>query len=255
MRADRFSPLDPERAAYLLNWVQQFEPDWVLVLPYVPNDKRAGWLALLAFAAEVIGAPARVSNPSLGAIRLQWWREVLEEVFAGVPRQHPVSEALALTLRQQAELRPHLEGMIDGLEPFMVFGDDHDCDAARHQRRPVYGNLADALGGWAESPSGGDGLLLHALARTAPDPKAVPSAEGPEALAKRFSRALAANPSLEKELAKAITAYRQDQSGKLPLPALPLRLITAGQEGSLHHISMPLRQRTALFFGVLRGRV
>jgi phytoene synthase len=47
-------------------------------------------------------------------IRLTWWREALDEVFAGrPPRRHPVVEALAEAVRRRALPQPPLEAMIE----------------------------------------------------------------------------------------------------------------------------------------------
>lgn len=256
MRAERFSPLDPQDASYLLEQVEAFEPDWGLVLPYVPDEARGGWLAVLAFASEVIGAPGRVSNPMLGQIRLAWWREALDEIFGSAPvREHPVVRSMAITLRADEAMKPLLLRTIDGMDAFLTTGTDSSVEEALASRRPVYGALADALGRITEVPSGGDGLALHALSRSAPDPDALPGEDGVEPPARRFSRALGRDPSLEAELAKAVSGYRKSGSTKeLPLPALPLRLINA-RSGQVIRIRNPFGQKLAVLRGVLTGKV
>ncbi|GGY41278.1 squalene/phytoene synthase family protein [Parvularcula lutaonensis] len=255
MKPEGFSPLDPQDASYLLAQVEAFEPDWALVLPYVPDEARGGWLAVLAFAAEAIGAPGRVSNGMLGRIRLQWWREALDEVFSdGAVREHPGVGALATTLRPHVELRARLEQVIDGMEAFLSHGTDSSIEAALEVRRPVYGALAETLGALAGTPGGGDGLVLHALSRSAPDGDALPGEDGVEPPARRFSRALGRSKTLEAELAQAILSYRASRRDKeLPLPALPLRL-TKAQGERVIRIKNPLGQKLAILRGVLTGR-
>ncbi|WP_339950169.1 squalene/phytoene synthase family protein [uncultured Albimonas sp.] len=56
--------------------------------------------ALYAFNLEVARIPSVVSEPMLGEIRLQWWRDALAEIHAGAaPRRHevvaPLAEAIA----------------------------------------------------------------------------------------------------------------------------------------------------------------
>ena len=47
-------------------------------------------------------------------IRLTWWREALDEIFAGQPvRSHPVVEALAQTIRRRDLPAAPFEAMIE----------------------------------------------------------------------------------------------------------------------------------------------
>lgn len=47
-------------------------------------------------------------------IRLTWWREALDEVFAGAkPRRHPVVEALAEAIRRRALMQAPFEAMVE----------------------------------------------------------------------------------------------------------------------------------------------
>ncbi|MEM1315339.1 MAG: squalene/phytoene synthase family protein, partial [Pseudomonadota bacterium] len=70
--------------------------------------------ALYAFNVEIARIPSVVSEPMLGEIRLQWWRDALEEVFAGKPpRRHEVVEPLAETIRAAALPRDHFEALLD----------------------------------------------------------------------------------------------------------------------------------------------
>ena len=254
MKPARFAPLAPDRAAYLLNQVERFEPDWLLPLPYVDHGHRAAWLSVLAFGAEVIGVPGRVSNGMLGRIRLQWWREALGEVFGPGPvRQHPVVETLAELLEHEADLRLALERVIDGMEVFLAHGQDHNIAKALSERS-AYTGLADALSLVSGSPSGGEGLALHALCRVAPDRDVVPAEDGTETPARRFSRFLAMHPAAEEGLAQRLSAYRQQQQGALPLAALPLRLFDV-RDQHVVRLRHPFGQKAALFTAVLRGRI
>ncbi|MCQ8185130.1 squalene/phytoene synthase family protein [Parvularcula maris] len=149
MKPDAFAPLTEAQASYLLELVEGLEPDWLLPLPYVPGEGRGAWLSILGFAAEVIASPARVSNGMLGRIRLQWWREALEEVFGSAPvRQHPVVEALSVSLSDHPakdELQDGLGKLVDGLEPFLEPGEDRSVAESLENRRGIYVPLSIAL--------------------------------------------------------------------------------------------------------------
>jgi phytoene synthase len=50
----------------------------------------------------------------LAAIRLQWWRETVEEIYqADRVRAHPIAEALAQTIRHHELPRAHFDAMMD----------------------------------------------------------------------------------------------------------------------------------------------
>lgn len=51
--------------------------------------------ALYAFNQEVAKTRENVSESALGEIRLQWWRDVLDEIKQGHVREHPVVAAVA----------------------------------------------------------------------------------------------------------------------------------------------------------------
>jgi phytoene synthase len=57
-----------------------------------------------------------VSQPLLGHIRLQWWRETLDGIYSGILRKHEVAEALAETVRVHALPREMLDALIDARE-------------------------------------------------------------------------------------------------------------------------------------------
>lgn len=72
--------------------VRAFDRDRYLSSLFMPDDKRPHVLALYAFNAEVARIRDVVSEPTIGMIRLQWWRDTIE---SGTSGGHPVAEALA----------------------------------------------------------------------------------------------------------------------------------------------------------------
>jgi phytoene synthase len=58
---------------------------------FAPDGKRPHLVALYAFNAEVTRIRDQVSDPTIGMIRLQWWRDTIESGSGG---GHPVAEAL-----------------------------------------------------------------------------------------------------------------------------------------------------------------
>ena len=59
-----------------------------------PVQARATLFALYAFNVEVSRAPWLTEEPMIAEMRLQWWRDALEEVGQGRGRRHEVVDAL-----------------------------------------------------------------------------------------------------------------------------------------------------------------
>lgn len=74
--------------------LKRLDPDRWLTTLFAPDAARPGLFALYAFNSEIARARESVSQPMIGQIRLQWWREAWEGIKAGMPRQHPVALAL-----------------------------------------------------------------------------------------------------------------------------------------------------------------
>lgn len=81
-------------AQHCRDLIRNTDPDRLLLAELAPPDRRPALWALAAFNWEVARIPERVSEPMLGAIRRQWWRDAWAEIAAGQPRRHPVVEAL-----------------------------------------------------------------------------------------------------------------------------------------------------------------
>ena len=84
---------------------------------FAPAARREALFALIAFNHEIARIPEAVSEPMLGRIRLQWWREVLEAVYAGEPaRRHEVAVPLADAIRACDLDRAAFEQLLDARE-------------------------------------------------------------------------------------------------------------------------------------------
>jgi len=71
---------------------------WLAAL-YAPAARRKHLHALGAFAREIADIPAKVTQPLLGEMRLQWWADTLATPQAeDGARAHPVADALLDTL-------------------------------------------------------------------------------------------------------------------------------------------------------------
>ncbi len=78
--------------------VRRVDEDRWLASRFAPRLVRARLIALYALHYEIARTAEVVSEPGVGAVRLQWWREALTEMAeGGGPRAHPVLQALAGT--------------------------------------------------------------------------------------------------------------------------------------------------------------
>jgi NADH dehydrogenase [ubiquinone] 1 alpha subcomplex assembly factor 6 len=97
--------------------VRRYDPDRYQTALFAPADRCEALFALYAFNYEIARVREAVTQPMLGQIRLQWWREAVAAAYTGTPpRRHVVAEPLAGVIRDFALTREHLERMIDTRE-------------------------------------------------------------------------------------------------------------------------------------------
>ena len=108
---------DPENGSSVAPLVRRHDRDRYQTALFAPAGRREALLALYAFNYEIARVRETVSEPMLGLIRLQWWREVLDAAYAGVPpRQHPVVLPLTAAIRDFGLSRGHFGRLIDSRE-------------------------------------------------------------------------------------------------------------------------------------------
>jgi phytoene synthase len=102
---------------YCLDAVRRGDRDRYLTVLFASRERRRGLLALYAFNLEIARARESVSEPMLGRIRLQWWRESLDAIFAdAAARPHPVAIGLAAAVKKHGLARDPLERMLAARE-------------------------------------------------------------------------------------------------------------------------------------------
>jgi 15-cis-phytoene synthase len=75
------------------------EPDRYLSALLAREPQRTGLLVIAAFSAELRRIPSLVSDPMIGEIRLQWWRDAIAAFDQHTKTGNPVADALADTVR------------------------------------------------------------------------------------------------------------------------------------------------------------
>lgn len=93
--------------------VRRLDFDRYVTALFAPDSRRDDIFALYAFNTEVARIRETVSEPMLGHIRLQWWREAIAECFEGRPREHFVVTPLAAAVHRHDLSRESFERLID----------------------------------------------------------------------------------------------------------------------------------------------
>ncbi|HEV8392049.1 MAG TPA: squalene/phytoene synthase family protein [Dongiaceae bacterium] len=102
---------------YCLAQVRQGDRDRYLALLFSPANVRDGLAAVAAFNLELARASSEISESMLGLVRLQWWREAVEEIRAGgATRRHMVVDALSAATRAYRLSVDRMLAMVAGRE-------------------------------------------------------------------------------------------------------------------------------------------
>jgi len=92
------------------------DPDRLYTALFAKDAVRARLIGLYAFNLEVASTREKVSEPMLGQIRLQWWRDALDEIAACRPRKHPVVLNLSKWIGNSSQAIDIAKTMIDARE-------------------------------------------------------------------------------------------------------------------------------------------
>ncbi|WP_145103653.1 squalene/phytoene synthase family protein [Cereibacter sediminicola] len=210
--------------------VERGDPDRHAAAMAAPPAARSRLLPLYAFNLEVARAPWVTREPMIAEMRLQFWRDVIEEAAQGRVRAHEVAAPLAEVIREAGLPVPLLDAMVEArrrdiwAEPF-----EDEAAFAAHIEATAAGLMwasALALGapGHAEGAVRGIGWAagLAAWLQAVPELEArgrQPLPDGrPEAVARLARRGLA--------------RLAEGRRGRLPAVARPA-LLPAWQTGAL----------------------
>jgi 15-cis-phytoene synthase len=93
--------------------VREGDRDRYFATLFAPADKRPFLFALYAFNLEIARVRESVSDPMLGEIRLQWWRDALQGEARGNLRANPITAALDDTIVRFRLPRQALVDLVD----------------------------------------------------------------------------------------------------------------------------------------------
>jgi phytoene synthase len=97
--------------------VRRYDRDRFQTALFAPAARREALFALYAFNYEIARVRESVTQPVLGQIRLEWWRENIAAAYEGGPVSHHfVVEPLTAAIRELAPTRVHFDRLIDARE-------------------------------------------------------------------------------------------------------------------------------------------
>ena len=104
-------------SAPTLDQLKSVDPDRLRAAVFADKDGRKRLQFLYAFHYELAKVPELVSEPIIGQIRYQWWRDAVAEIYEGKPaRQHEIATPLSGILKEYDVPRFWVDRLIDGRE-------------------------------------------------------------------------------------------------------------------------------------------
>lgn len=95
---------DVEKARqYCVNQLRQGDYDSYLIRQFVPRSAQDAYDALRTLNLELARLPETVSNPTIGRLRMQFWRDTIDNTFAGDPPREPISILLHKAINDLAQ--------------------------------------------------------------------------------------------------------------------------------------------------------
>ncbi|KZF26693.1 hypothetical protein L228DRAFT_279864 [Xylona heveae TC161] len=84
--------------AYCLNLLQTYDAPSYTLQTFIPTSARDAYLAIRAFNTSIAQIPDTVTNATVGAMRMEFWRQTISSTFAGRPPKEPVAILLSHAL-------------------------------------------------------------------------------------------------------------------------------------------------------------
>jgi len=155
-----------------LQTLKSVDPDRYRSALMAEKQGREDLLTLYAFHYELAKVPDVTTEPMLGEIRYQWWRDAVAEIYGeGEVRRHEVSTPLAAMIARREVTRFHIDQLIDGRARDLDPQPFKDMDEARAYCRQTSGVLMQlavkAIGGASHEglTKAGEAWGLTGLAR------------------------------------------------------------------------------------------
>lgn len=106
-----------ESYSHCLETVRRDDRDRYLLCVLAPIRYRPALWAIHAFNVAIARIPETVSEPILGQIRLQWWRDAIAAIYVdGTPPAHPIIDALRDVISRHRLSLQSFERILDARE-------------------------------------------------------------------------------------------------------------------------------------------
>ncbi|KAL1930794.1 hypothetical protein VTP01DRAFT_10956 [Rhizomucor pusillus] len=89
----------PAAVKYCSDSVRQRDYDAYLCIPFFPKELRTAQYAIRAFNVELASIRESVSNPTIGKMRMQFWKDAIDNIYKGKAPQQPIAIALEDALK------------------------------------------------------------------------------------------------------------------------------------------------------------
>ncbi|CAO3610948.1 unnamed protein product [Mucor hiemalis] len=97
------STVSPERMQNALNFckdtVRIRDYEGYLCVPFFPAELRNTQYAIRALNVELASICENVSKPEIGKMRMQFWKDTIDKIYAGHPPEQPIALALSEALK------------------------------------------------------------------------------------------------------------------------------------------------------------
>ncbi|XP_075684148.1 NADH dehydrogenase (ubiquinone) complex I, assembly factor 6 isoform X1 [Rhinoderma darwinii] len=105
-----------QAAAYCVELVRKRDYEGFLCTLLLPPESQTSVFALRAFNVELSQVKDSVSQKNLGLMRMQFWRETIDEIYNENPPHHPVALELSKAVQKHKLTRRWLTRVIDERE-------------------------------------------------------------------------------------------------------------------------------------------
>ncbi|XP_075069929.1 NADH dehydrogenase (ubiquinone) complex I, assembly factor 6 isoform X2 [Mixophyes fleayi] len=105
-----------QASAYCVELVRNRDYEGFLCTLLLPPESQSSVFALRAFNVELSQVKDSVSQKHLGLMRMQFWRDAVQEIYSGNPPHHPVALELSKTVQRHKLTRRWLTRIIDERE-------------------------------------------------------------------------------------------------------------------------------------------
>lgn len=129
---------------------RKYDNDRFLCSLFAPQEEREGLFSLLAFNYEIARIAEDVTEPMAGLIRLQWWRDAIEGVYAGKVHRHEVIKPLAQLITDRSLSYTCFETLMNAREEdiYAVLPEGVDALLAycKQSAAPLFTLMLEAVG-------------------------------------------------------------------------------------------------------------